>query len=455
MNEVIDVIRKQRDRYVEELQEFLRLPSVSTDPERKQDMVRTAEFVVAQLKKAGVPTADLVPTPGHPIVYGEWIVDPGLPTVLLYGHYDVQPVDPLELWTTGPFDPTVRDGKLYARGATDDKGQLMIHFKSLEAFRAAGRKPPVNLRFLIEGEEEIGSPNLDAFIRDNLDRLRCDAVLVSDTAMFAPDLPSICYGLRGLAYMEVRVQGPNRDLHSGSFGGPVRNPANALATLIAAMKDESGRVTIPHFYDDVVPLTEREREEWRRLPFDEERFKADLKVDALDGEAGYSPLELLWARPTLDVNGMLSGFTGEGAKTVLPAWAMAKISMRLVPNQEPHKIEELFTRFVEENAPAGVRVEVKSLHGGKPWVAPLDHPALQAGAEALEKAFGKRPVFQREGGSIPVVATLDELLQVPVVLLGFGLPTENAHSPNEHFHLKNFYRGIEASAHFLTLFGRR
>jgi len=452
MDQVIEYVRAQHSHYVEELKSFLRIPSVSSDARHTADMARAAEFVAKQLRDAGVPNVEPTPTAGHPIVFGEWTIDRSRPTVLLYGHYDVQPVDPLELWETGPFEPTVRDGRIYARGATDDKGQLMVHFKGIETFTRLGGKPPVNLKFLIEGEEEIGSPNLEPFIRKNVGGLSCDAVLISDTSMFAPDVPSICYGLRGLAYLEIQVRGPNRDLHSGSFGGPVLNPANALATLIAAMRDERGKIAIPHFYDDVLPLTDREREEWRRLPFDEGSFKKDLEVEALDGEAGYSPLELLWARPTLDVNGMLSGFTGEGAKTVLPSKAMAKVSMRLVPNQDPRRIEELFSEFVRSRTPAGVQVEVRALHGGKPWVAPLDHPALQAGAQALEKAFGRRPVFQREGGSIPVVATFDELLHVPVVLLGFGLPSENAHAPNEHFHLDHFFKGIETSAHFLQLF---
>jgi acetylornithine deacetylase/succinyl-diaminopimelate desuccinylase-like protein len=449
MDEVIEYIEKNSSRYLEELNQFLRIPSVSTDPSCRRDIRRAAEFVASQLRNAGITTVELCETEGHPIVYGSVEVDPAKPTVLVYGHYDVQPVDPVDLWESGPFEPTVRDGRLYARGATDDKGQMMVHFKSIEAFKATKQELPVNLKFLIEGEEEIGSPHLDPFISDNVERLACDVVLVSDTAMFAPGIPSICSGLRGLAYMEIQLQGPKGDLHSGSFGGPVHNPANVLAEILASMKDDKGRVTIPHFYDDVVPLSDRDREEWRSLPFNQEEFKSELGVRALDGEEGYSPLEQIWARPTLDVNGLLSGFTGDGAKTVLPAKAMAKVSMRLVPNQDPERIESLFKEYVESVAPSSVSVTIKSLHGGRPWVASLDHPALVVAADAIEKGFGKRPIFQREGGSIPIVATFSEVLKVPSVLMGFGLPDENAHAPNEHFDLVNFYGGIKSSAYFL------
>ena len=449
MDEVIDYIDKNSSRYLEELNQFLRIPSVSTDPSCRRDIRKAAEFVLGQLKNAGVTTVEILETEGHPIVYGEVVVDPAKPTVLVYGHYDVQPVDPVDLWDSGPFEPTVRNGRLYARGATDDKGQLMVHFKSIEAFKATKQVLPVNLKFVIEGEEEIGSPHLVPFIDDNVERLACDVALISDTAMFAPGIPSICSGLRGLAYMEIQLQGPKGDLHSGSFGGPVHNPANVLAEILASMKDDKGRVTIPHFYDDVVPLSSRDREEWAALPFDEGAFKSELGVKALDGEQGYSPLEQIWARPTLDVNGLLSGFTGEGAKTVLPSKAMAKVSMRLVPNQDPERIEKLFSEYVRSVAPQSVSVHIKSLHGGRPWVASLDHPALVVAADAIERGFGKRPIFQREGGSIPIVATFSEVLKVPSVLMGFGLPDENAHAPNEHFDLVNFYGGIKSSAYFL------
>ena len=453
MQGVIDYIEQNRERYLEELNEFLRIPSISNDPERKTDVQRAAEFVVSQLKAAQMTRVEIFQTPGHPIVYGERIEDPSKPTVLIYAHYDVQPVDPLELWITPPFEPDIRDNQLYARGSADDKGQMMIHFKSAEAFMQVEGKLPVNVKFLIEGEEEIGSSNLDDFIRSHVSLLKADTVAISDTAMFARGVPSICYGLRGLAYMEIELIGPNSDLHSGSFGGPVDNPANVLARILASMKDETGRITIPHFYDDVMELTEREKNEFAGLPFDVEEFKKELGVDALNGEQGFSPLEQVWARPSLDVNGLLSGYTGEGAKTVLPSKAMAKVSMRLVPDQNPKRIEELFADYVHSISPPSVKVNVKNLHGGKPWVASLDHPALVAAANAIEKGFSKRPVFQREGGSIPVVATFTEILGIPSVLMGIGLPDENAHAPNEWLDLDNFFNGIKSSAYFLEEMG--
>ncbi len=454
MDKVINYIEGNSERYLDELREFLRIASISADKGRREDIHQAAEFVASQLKQAGIGTVEIHPTAGNPLVYGEATVDASKPTVLIYGHYDVQPVDPVELWESGPFEPTVRNGRIYARGASDDKGQMLVHFKSIEALRKVNGSLPLNLKFVIEGEEEIGSPNLDQFIGRNRDRLKCDVVLISDTAMFARGVPSICNGLRGLAYMEVRLQGPKGDLHSGSFGGPVHNPAAVLVEILASMKDEHGKVTIPHFYDDVVPLGTRERQEWAALPFDVEEYKRELGVEALNGEEGYTPLEQLWARPTLEINGLLSGFTGEGAKTVLPARAMAKVSMRLVPNQDPGKIEKLFEAYVREVAPASVKVQVKNLHGGRPWVASLDHPALVCAANAIEKAFGKRPVFQREGGSIPIVATFSELLGAPSVLMGFGLPDENAHAPNENLDLGNFYGGIKSSAYFLDELGQ-
>ncbi|MGH9340660.1 MAG: dipeptidase [Acidobacteriota bacterium] len=449
MNEVIRYIEENRERYLDELNQFLRIPSISTDSSKKEDVWQAAEFVADQLRRAGMQRVNIFPTEGHPIVYGERIEKPDSPTLLVYGHYDVQPVDPVELWQSGPFEPTVRNGELYARGAVDDKGQVFIHFKSAEAFIASRKELPINLKYLIEGEEEIGSPHLDSFIQENRDLLKADTVMISDTAMFARGIPSICYGLRGLVYFQIDVQGPRQDLHSGSFGGPVANPAFVLSEILAAMKDEKGRITIPHFYDDVRSLSQREREEFASLPFDQMSYQKDLDVDALNGEEGFTPLEQLWARPTFEVNGLLSGFTGEGAKTVLPAKAMAKVSMRLVPDQKPAKVEEEFERYVAELVPASVKVEVKRMQGGKAWVASLDHPALQAAAAAIERGFGKRPVFQREGGSIPVVSTFSELLGIPSVLMGIGLPDENAHAPNEKLDLGNFYRGIKSSAYFM------
>ena len=452
MKEIIEYIECNSERYISELQEFLRIPSISTDVGEPAEMKTAAEFVATQLQQAEMSSVDIFATDGHPIVWGERIEDPKLPTVLVYGHYDVQPVDPVELWEFSPFDPIVRDGQIYARGATDDKGQMMIHFKSAEAFAEVNGKLPVNLKFVIEGEEEIGSVNLEDFIRQHVNLLKTDTVLISDTAFFARGVPSICYGLRGLAYMEITLTGQKGDLHSGSFGGPVVNPAFVLSRIVASMKDDHGRVTIPGFYDDVVPLTQREKDEWAALPFDVDEYKAELGVAALDGEEGFTPLEQVWARPTLEVNGLGSGFTGEGAKTVLPSTAMAKISMRLVPDQDYRKIETLFEDYVKSVAPPTVQVEIKSMHGGKPWVASLDDPALVTAAKAIEAGFGKRPVFQREGGSIPIVATFTELLEAPCLLMGIGLPDENAHAPNERLDLENFFGGIRSSAFFLEEF---
>ncbi len=452
MSDLIRYIEANSDRYLRELEEFLRLPSISTAVGNPEDLRRAAEFVADQLRKSEMTVVQVISTAGHPIVYAERIEDTSRPTLLIYGHYDVQPVDPIEDWQSPPFEPEIRGGKLYARGATDDKGQMMIHFKSTEALMQTRGSLPLNLKFLIEGEEEIGSTHLDQFIRQHQQQLRCDAVLISDTAMFSKGVPSICHGLRGMAYLEIEVRGPIHDLHSGSFGGPVGNPAIALAKIIASMKDETGRITIPHFYDDVRELTRIEREKIAALPFDSDAYKRELGLKHLAGEAEFTPLEQLWVRPSLDVNGLVSGFTGKGAKTVLPAVATAKISMRLVPDQDHVKIAQAFEEHVRAVAPAWVDVEIRNLHGAAPWVAALDHPALVAAANAIERGFGKRPVFQREGGSIPVVATFAELLQAPTVLMGIGLPDENAHAPNENLDLENFYAGIKSSAYFFEEF---
>lgn len=455
INDVIEYIDRNSEEFLAHLIEYLRIPSVSTDPERKEEVKRAAEFTADQLRLAGMTRVEIFATPGHPIVYGERVEDPSLPTVLVYGHYDVQPEDPVELWESPPFEPTVRNGELFARGAADDKGQVMIHFKSAQAYVQTQGRIPVNMKFLIEGEEEIGSDHLDRFVKENAELLSCDAVVISDTTMFSREVPSLCYGLRGLAYVQLEVRGPNRDLHSGSFGGPVDNPAQVLARMLTSMKDQDDRITIPGFYDKVRELTTREREEFARLPFDAEAFKKDLGVQALAGEKGYTTLEQVWARPTLEVNGMISGFVGEGAKTVLPALAMAKVSMRLVPDQNPKEIEDLFVDYVRRIAPQTVEVAVIPMHGGRPWVASLDHPILQAAADAVEKGFGKRPVFQREGGSIPVVSTFTELLKVPTVMMGIGLPDENAHAPNEKLDLGHFYKGIKSSAYFLDILAKK
>jgi acetylornithine deacetylase/succinyl-diaminopimelate desuccinylase-like protein len=450
MEKVLQYIDENKARFLQELKDFLRIPNISNNAENKKDVLRCAHYVVDQLRQIGMQQTQLFPTPGHPIVYGEWLGAPGQPTVLCYGHYDVQPVDPLDLWISGPFDPTIRDGEIFARGSVDDKGQVLMNFKGVEAHLKSTAKLPVNIKFLIEGEEEVGSNNLDNFIADHRELLKADVVLISDTPMFDRGVPSICYGLRGLVYCQIDLKGSNSDLHSGSFGGTVINPNFALAQVIMALKDKDGRIQIPGFYDDVLEMTSEEKQELARLPFDEEKYRKDLAAPALFGEKGYNTLQRIWVRPTLEVNGLCGGFIGEGAKTVIPAKAMAKISMRLVPNQDPDKIATLFETYVKKIAPTATELTVTRMHGGKAWVAPIDHPAIQAASRAFEKAFGKRPVFVREGGSIPVVATFAELLGLPSVLMGIGLPDENAHAPNEKLDLYNFQTGIVGSAHFFN-----
>jgi acetylornithine deacetylase/succinyl-diaminopimelate desuccinylase-like protein len=444
---VTDYLQQNRERSLAELNEWLRLPSVSAKSEHKADTAQAAEWLAERMREAGLTTVEVIPTSGHPVVLGEWRGAPeGAPTLLLYGHYDVQPAEPLDEWHTPPFEPTVRDGKLFARGSVDDKGQVYLHLKAVQAHLATGGSLPVNVVFLVEGEEEVGSPNLGTFLQANRERLACDAIMISDTTMFAPGLPSITNGLRGLAYMEVRVQGPATDLHSGAYGGAVVNPANALAKIIARLHDDQGRVTIPGFYDKVRDLTDEERKGIAKLPFEEEGLRKEVGSPKLGGETGYGPLERIWARPTLDVNGLLSGYTGEGAKTVLPARAMAKVSMRLVPDQDFHEVERIFTDHVKSLAPEGVTVEVEALHGGMPWYAEPSGPVFDAAKRALAKAFGRDPVTIREGGSIPIVQQFQEILGAPVVLIGFGLPGENAHAPNEWMSVDNFHQGAEAIA---------
>ena len=453
MDKVIAAIRAAADRQRAELFELLSIPSISADPAHKPDVQRAAQWLLAKLQGMGI-RSEVVPTPGHGIVYGEHLATEGAPTVLLYGHYDVQPVDPLNLWTTPPFEPTIRDGKVFARGSSDDKGQVLCHLLAIEAFMEATGGLPVNLKIVIEGEEEVGSPNLTPFVEASRERLACDAVMVSDSAFFAKGVPSIVYGLRGLAYMEVIAHGPNRDLHSGSYGGAVANPADALAGMIAALHDEDRRIAVPGFYDKVRQLTPAEREEYTRLPYDEEAYMADLGVDGLQGEAGFSTLERLSARPTLEVNGIWGGYMGEGAKTVLPAYAGAKISCRLVPDQDPDDIAARVEKRLRELAPAGIRLEFVRHHGGRPYLAAPDSPFVEAGKGALEAAFGKRPVMTREGGSIPVVEAFGRLLGAPAVLMGLGLPDDNLHSPNEKLDLEQFHKGIEAAAQFMALAGK-
>jgi acetylornithine deacetylase/succinyl-diaminopimelate desuccinylase-like protein len=446
MDKIVDYINVNRDRYVEQLKEYLAIPSISALPAHTADVRRCAEWTAAELSRIGLHNARLMETPGHPVVYAEWLGAAGAPTILFYGHYDVQPVDPLELWTSPPFEATVRDGELYARGAVDDKGQVFMHMKAIEAHLSQHGTLPVNIKVLLEGEEEVGSANLDAFITANKAMLGADVVVISDSPMFDRGIPSICYGLRGLAYFQIDVRGSKSDLHSGSFGGAVVNPAMALAQVLAQMKDKGGRIRIPGFYEDVVPLRDEERQEFARLPFNERKYRQELGAPKLFGESGYTTLERVWARPTFEVNGLLSGFTGEGAKTVLPAVAMAKVSMRLVPNQEPQKIGDLFEAYVKKVMPKSVTYTLTRMHGGKPWMTAFDNQYVQAAGRAIERGFGKRPVFNREGGSIPVVATFQEELGLPCVLFGVGLPDENAHAPDEKLDLGNFHNGVIASA---------
>jgi len=444
--ELTRFLETNQDRFDAELADFLRIPSVSTDSAFDEQIVACAEFVADRIRDVGFENVEVVPTAGNPIVVAERVTDPAAPTVLIYGHYDVQPVDPEHLWTTPPFEPDVRDGRMYARGSIDDKGQVYMHVKALEARLATGAGLPVNVKLIVEGEEEVGSRNLEAFLRDQAERLACDAVIVSDTGMLGADAPSIGVGLRGLAYLEVVFRGPAGDLHSGSYGGAVVNPANALAETISRLKDARGSVTIPGFYDAVRPITESEKAQLRSLPFGDEEFLEEVGAPALGGEEGFTTLERLWYRPTLDVNGLLSGFTGEGSKTVLPAKAMAKISMRLVPDQDPDEIAARFEKHVRSLAPTGVHVEIRRSHGGRPWAADPDSPIFTAASAALARAFGREPVFIREGGSIPIVPLFEEVFGGPVLLLGFALPGCNAHAPDEWIDLGIYHRGIETIA---------
>lgn len=442
---------QNKDRFLDELLGLLRIPSVSADSKYKADVARCAEAVKAHLLAAGADTAEVCPTAGHPIVYGEKMVDPSLPTVLVYGHYDVQPADPLNLWHSGPFDPVIKDGKIYARGACDDKGQMYMHIKALETM-AKTNSLPCNVKVMIEGEEEVGSVNLGKFLEDNKERLKADIVLVSDTSMISMETPSIESGLRGLAYMEVEVTGPNRDLHSGVYGGAVANPAAILCKMIASLHDENNHITVKGFYDKVAELSAAERAAINNAPFDLEEYKKELGVNEVWGEKGYTTLERTGIRPTLEVNGIWGGYTGEGAKTVLPSKAYAKISMRLVPHQVSDEISDLFKAHFESIAPAGVTVKVTAHHGGEPVVTPTDSPAYKAAAKAIETTFGKEPIPTRGGGSIPIIALFERTLGLKTVLLGFGLDNDNIHSPNEKYDVANFYKGIETIPYFHKYF---
>jgi len=448
MQDVLSYLESNKDRFLKELSEFLAIPSVSSQSNHNDDTRRCAQWVADQMRAIGMQNVKIYETPGHPIVCGEWLGAPGKPTILFYGHYDVQPVDPVNLWTSPPFQATIRGDNLYARGAADDKGQVFIHFKAIEAYMKNHGKLPVNIKMLIEGEEEVGSANLENFVKEHAEMLKADLVLISDSSMFKKGVPSVCYGLRGLAYMEVEVTGPNRDLHSGTFGGSVHNPIQALSEMIASLHDKNGRVTIPGFYDDVRPLTKAERNAFKKLPWSDKAYAKDLGVRELYGEKGYTTLERVWARPTLECNGIWGGYTGEGAKTVLPSKAFAKISMRLVPDQTSAKIAKLFEKHIRRIAPKTVTVNVRTLHGGEPAITPIDSPGVRAAVAALEKGFGKKPLYQREGGSIPIVVQFKEILGLDTVLLGFGLPDENAHAPDEHINLDNFFGGMRTSVHF-------
>jgi acetylornithine deacetylase/succinyl-diaminopimelate desuccinylase-like protein len=442
MQEIKKYVESNKQRFLDELFELLRFPSVSADPKYKADVLRTAEFVAQKLTDAGADKVEICETAGYPIVYGEKIIDPALPTVLIYGHYDVQPADPIELWKTPPFEPTIREGKIYARGACDDKGQFYMHVKAFELMMQTNTLT-CNVKFMIEGEEEVGSANLGIFVKANVERLKADVVLISDTSMISMESPSIETGLRGLAYMEVEVVGPNRDLHSGVYGGAVANPATILSKMIASLHDENNHITIPAFYDKVVELTEAEKTALNAAPFDLEEYKTDLDVASEWGEKGYSTLERTGTRPTLEVNGIWSGYTGEGAKTVLPSKANAKISMRLVPNQSSEEIAEIFTKHFESIAPSSVKVKVTAHHGGEPVVTPTDSVAYRAAEQAIVESFGKSPIPTRGGGSIPIVALFESELGIKSVLFGFGLDSDALHSPNEKYDIFNYYKGIE------------
>jgi len=438
-------LEDQAERFVQDLCQFLRIPSVSADPDHRGDMRRAADWVADQFRRLDL-TTEIVETSGHPLVYCQSPPVDGAPIVLVYGHYDVQPPDPIEQWVSPPFEPTIRGVNIYARGATDDKGQLLTHIKGVEAWKRTEGRLPVNLKFIIEGEEEVGSESLEEFIAGNADRLACDCVVVSDGAQFARGQPAITYGLRGIAYFELRLTGPNQDLHSGSFGGSVTNPANALTGMLAGLIDDRGRIQIPGFYDNVVPLSDREREEFGSLDFDEQEYFRQIGVEGNTGEAGYTVLERRWARPTYDISGLWSGYQDKGAKTVLPASAGAKFSFRLVPNQDPERITPALRKQLQELCPPGIKMELIAFHGSPGVLVPLDSPYIEAAARAIEHAFGRRPVFTREGGSIPIVTTFHEKLGADTLLLGWGQDDDNTHSPNEKFCLADFHRGIKASA---------
>ncbi|KZE38499.1 peptidase M20 [Bhargavaea cecembensis] len=442
LNELDRYFTEHREAHLSELNDFLGIPSISSLSEHKGDMKKAAEWLAESLNDAGLENISIDDTQGHPVVYADWLHAEGQPTLLIYGHYDVQPVDPLELWESAPFEPEVRNNKLYARGASDDKGQVFMHVKAVEALFKTYGKLPVNVKFCIEGEEEIGSPNLPAYVEANKEKLAADVIVISDTGMQGPGQPAVCYGLRGLAGVQIDVKGAKGDLHSGLYGGGVQNAIHALVELLASFRDEEGTISVEGFYDDVRPATDEEREEYQKLGFDEEALKKELGVSELFGEPGYSHLERTWTRPTLEINGVFGGFSGEGIKTVLPAEAGAKITCRLVPDQDPDDIVQKLRSHIEKNKPAGVTVNVTEFDKGKPFLTPYDHPAIQAAGKSYERVYNVPTAYTRGGGSIPIVAAFDEILGLPVVLMGFGLSSENFHAPNEHFHLENFDKGL-------------
>jgi acetylornithine deacetylase/succinyl-diaminopimelate desuccinylase-like protein len=448
-------VERNRARFLDELKEFIRIPSVSTLPEHRADVERAARFVADSLQAAGMEHVEIIPTAKHPLVYADWLHAPGKPTVLCYGHYDVQPADPLELWTSPPFEPTERDGNLYARGTADDKGQMYMHIKAVETVRATHGTLPVNLRFLVEGEEEVGGASIAKFVAEHPERLRADVALVSDTALYAEGVPTLCIGLRGLIYLEVEATGPARDLHSGLYGGAAPNAVYGLIELLAKAKDADGKIQIPGIYEGVEEPAPAERASWKSLPFQEEEFRGkEVGAAELTGEPGRSVLERIWSRPTFEVHGIAGGFTAAGAKTVIPARATAKVSFRLVPRQDPAKVIRNFEEWVERNTPKGIRTEVRVLSASPGLVVDPQHPAIQVAAQAFREVFGKPTVFIRSGGSIPVVGDFAQHLGIPTVLMGFGLPDDGLHSPNEKYKLENYFRGIMTIAHFFEQYGK-
>jgi len=442
LSAIVQYANSNRNRYVEELKELVKIASISGSPEHKEEVKLCARFLRDKMEEIGFMRTELYETSGNPIIYGEWLEAPGKPTVLIYGHYDVQPVDPLDMWETSPFEPDVRHGKMYGRGTVDDKGQIYIHLKAIESWLKVEDALPLNVKFIVEGEEEVGSENLGLFLVKHQKLLEADVALISDTPMFRKGMPSICYGLRGLAYFQINLRGSNQDLHSGSFGGALKNPIHALTDIVNRLKEKNGRIAIPGFYDDVVDIGPEEREALAGLPFDEEAYRKEIGAPKLYGESGYSVLENIWCRPTLDVCGIWGGFTEEGAKTIIPAEAHAKVSMRLVPNQNPEKIGTLFEEYIDSIVSPEMFVTVDRMHGGKPFLGNTHHYAFEAARKALERGFGAQTVYIREGGSIPVLQTLSDSLNLPCLLIGFGLPNENAHAPNEWLDLENYHKGI-------------